>query len=52
MLMEYQRIINLLDNIPNQPSKNLPKNLVEIDHDSRGRRNTNNQIEYKTSVLK
>ena len=28
--MEYQKIINLLDNTPNQPSKSRTKNRVEI----------------------
>ena len=28
--MEYQQIINLLDNMPNQPSKFKTKNRVEI----------------------
>ena len=28
--MEYQKIINLLDNTPNQPSKSRTKNWVEI----------------------
>ena len=28
--MEYQKIINLLDNTPNQPTKFRTKNWVEI----------------------
>ena len=28
--MEYQKIINLLDNTPNQPNKFRTKNWVEI----------------------
>ena len=35
--MEYQKIINLLDNTPNQPSKFRTENYVEINDDSRGR---------------
>ena len=31
--MEYQKLINLLDNVPNQPSKFKTKNWVEINHD-------------------
>ena len=31
--MTYQKIINLLDNTPNQPSKFRPKNWVEINDD-------------------
>ena len=33
--MEYQKIINLLDNTPNQPSKFKTKNSVEINDGSR-----------------
>ena len=50
--MEYQKIINLLDNTPNQPSKFRTRKWVEINDDSRGRYNTNSQIKFKTSVLK
>ena len=35
--MEYRKIINLLDNTPNQPSKFRTENYVEINDDSRGR---------------
>ena len=33
--MEYQKIKNLLDNTPNQPSKFRTKNWVEINDDAR-----------------
>ena len=49
--MEYQKIINLLDNTPNQPTKLRTKNLVEINDESRGRYDTNSQIKFKTSIL-
>ena len=39
--MEHQKIINLLDNIPNQPSRVRTKNWVEINDESRGPYNTN-----------
>ena len=52
IIMEYQKIINLLDNMPNQPSQFRIKNWVEINNDSRGTYNTNNQIKFKTSVQK
>ena len=42
--MEYQKIINLLDNTPNQPTECKTKNWVEINNDSRGTYNTNSQI--------
>ena len=50
--MEYQTIINLLDNTPNQPTKFRKKNWVEINDDARGMYNTNIQIKFKTSMLK
>ena len=34
--MEYQKIINLLSNTSNQPSKFRTKNCVEINDESRG----------------
>ena len=46
--MEYQQIINLLDNTSNQPSKFRTKNWVEINDDSQGTYNTNSQIKFKT----
>ena len=50
--MEYQKIINLLDNTPNQPTKFSTKNLVERNDDSRGTYNANSQIKFKTSMLR
>ena len=50
--MEYQKIINLLDNSPNQPSQSRLKDWVQINVDARGTHNTNNQIKSKTSMLK
>ena len=49
--MEYQKLINLLDNTPNQPSKFRTKNRVKINDDVRGMNNTNSQIKFKTSML-
>ena len=48
--MEYQKVINLLDNTSNQPSKFRTKNWVEINDESRGASNINSQI--KTILLK
>ena len=42
--MEYQKLINLLDNTPNQPTKFVTKNWLEINDESRGTYNTNSQI--------
>ena len=50
--MEYQEMINLLDNTLNQSSKFRTKNWVEINDEFRGTHNTNSQIEFKTAVLK
>ena len=50
--MEYQKIINLLDNASNQSSKFRTKNWVEISDESRGTHNVNSQIKFKTTMLK
>ena len=50
--MEYQKIINFLDNTPNQPTRFRTKNWVEINNDARGTYNTNSQIRFKTSMLR
>ena len=34
--MKYQKIINLLDNTPNQPTKFRRKNWVQMNDDSAG----------------
>ena len=49
--MEYQKIIDLLDNTPNQPPKFRTKNWVEINDESRGTYNFNSQIKFKTTML-
>ena len=51
-IMEYEKIINLLKNTPNQPTKFRTKNWVEINDDSRGTYNTNSPIRFKTSMLR
>ena len=50
--MEYQKVVNLLDNAPNKPSKFKAKDWGELNDDSRGTYNTNSQINFETSVLK
>ena len=50
--MEYQKIINLLANTSNQPTKFRTKNWVEINDDACGTYSTNSQIKFKTSMLK
>ena len=50
--MEYQKIINLLDNTPSQPSKFRIKNWAKISDYLRWMYNTNSQIKFKISMLK
>ena len=50
--MEYQKIANLIDDTPNQPSKFRKRNWVEINDESRGTYNVNSQIKFKTAMLK
>ena len=52
IIMEYQKIIDLLENTPNQPSKCRTKNWVEVNDESRGTYNVNSQIKFKTSMLR
>ena len=48
--MEYQKIINLLENTPNKLSKFRTKNWIEINDKSRGVYNTNSDIRFKTKM--
>ena len=50
--MEYEKIVNLLDDASNQPSKLIAKSWVEINDESRGAYNVNSQIKFKTTMLK
>ena len=50
--MDYQKIINLLDNTSNEPSKFRTKNWIEINYESRGPYNVNSQIKLITWMLK
>ena len=50
--MEYQKIINLLDNTANKPSKFRTKNWVEINDNIIGPYSTNNETRFKTSMLR
>ena len=52
IIKEYQKIINLLENTPNQRTKFRTKNWVEINDDARGMYNTNSQIKFKTPMLR
>ena len=49
--MEYQKIVNLLDNASNQPSKFRTRNWIEINDESRGTY-INESIRFKTTMLR
>ena len=48
--MEYQKIINLLDDTTNQPSKFRTRDWVEINDESKVRYD-NSKIRFKTSMI-
>ena len=52
MIMEYQRIANLLNDEPNKPPKFRTKNQVEINDDIRGAYSANKQITFKTAMIR
>ena len=49
--MEYQKIMNLLNNTSNQPSKFRTRNSIEINNESR-RKYDNSSIKCKTSMMR
>ena len=49
--MQYQKIINLLDNTTCQPSKFRTRNWVEINDESRGKYDSSS-IKFKASVIR
>ena len=51
-IIEYQKVINLLDNTPNLPNKFRTKYWVETSNDASRTYNTNSQIKFKISILK
>ena len=48
MILEYQKIRNLLENTPNKLSKFRAKNCIEMNNQSRLVYNTNSDIKFKT----
>ena len=50
--MEYKIIINLLENTPNKLSKFRTKKWIKINDKSRGVYNINNDVKFKTTMLK
>ena len=49
--MEYQKALNLLDEITNQPSKLRTRNWVEMNDESKGRYDGRN-IRFKTTTIR
>ena len=49
--MEYQKIANLLDNTPDQPSKFGTKNWEEINDESKESYGTGSDIRFQTTML-
>ena len=50
--MEYQKLVNFLNDKSNQPSKFRTRNWVEINDEARGTYSPNKQIKFKTSMLR
>ena len=50
--MEYQKVINLLGNAQNEPSKFRARNWIEINHKWQGTYNKDKQIKFKTSTIR
>ena len=50
--MEYQKIVNSLDDTSNKLSKFTTRNWAEINDPSRLTYNTNNGIKFKTSMIR
>ena len=50
--MEYQKITNLLGNIPDKVPRFITKKWIEVHDQSGGAYNTNQQIRFKTSMLR
>ena len=50
--MEYQKITNLLGNIPDKVPRFITKKWIEVPDQSRETYYTNKQIRFKTSMLR
>ena len=50
--MEYQKIMNLLDDTTNQQSKFRTKNWIKINDQSRGSYSIRNQIKLNISMIR
>ena len=52
IIMEYQKIINLLDDTANQLSKFRTRNRVEINDELKWKYVNNSIIRFKTSIIR
>ena len=52
LIMEHQKIVILLDDTTNEPSIFKTRNWVEINDEWRGTYNVNNDIKFKTSMIR
>ena len=50
--MEYQKIVNLLSDASNKPSRFGARNWVEINDDIRGACSSNKQVRFKIAMLR
>ena len=50
--MEYQKITNLLGNIPGKVPRFITKNWIKVHDQSGDSYNTNKQIRFKTPILR
>ena len=50
--MEYQKITNLLGNMPDKGPRYITKKLIEVHDQSGGSYNIKKQARFKTSMLK
>ena len=50
--MEYQKIINFIDDRTNEPGKFRTRNWVEINGEPRGTYNVSNQMKFKTLMIR
>ena len=50
--MEYQKVMNKNDDTTNQPSKFRTRNWTETNGASPGTNSKDNQIKFKTSVIR
>ena len=51
-MMEYHKIVNLLNSSLNKPSKYRARNWFEINDDIRGAYSPNKQIRFKKTMLR